>query len=101
MQSFLSSAFALSFFLLLSHLTLTNNLIHAAEAEPAVSLRPPTNREIFHQVLEEMRATQHATLAQPERSQLLLDLLLKHKGLTGEELHLEFLDWALESLPKK
>jgi len=72
-----------------------------AEAEATEELRPATNREIFHRVLEEMRATQHASLDQAGRSQLLLDLVLKHKGVTGEELHLEFLDWALESLPKK
>jgi len=60
-----------------------------------------SRRAILHQVLAEMRGTDHAALAQDKRSKLFLDQVLHHSSSEGEALHLEFLTWAAQSLPKR
>jgi hypothetical protein len=61
----------------------------------------PTRRALLHQVLAEMRGTEHAALDQDKRSKLFLEQVLHFTATEGEALHLEFLDWAAESLPTR
>jgi hypothetical protein len=61
----------------------------------------PSRRAILHRVLAEMRGTEHAALDQHKRSKLFLDRVLHHSLAEGESLHLEFLEWAAESLPTR
>jgi hypothetical protein len=61
----------------------------------------PTRRASLHEILAEMRGTKHFSLDQDKRSKLFLDRVLHHAAANGEALHLEFLDWAAESLPTR
>lgn len=60
-----------------------------------------TRRAVLHRVLAEMRGTDFAALDQDKRSKLFLERILHHTAVEGEELHLEFLAWAAESLPTR